>query len=61
MLLVANKVDLVHARKVSEEEGRKCAQDLGITYLETSAKDPPQNVDLAFQEVNELPVFPLMD
>ncbi|CAG0915618.1 unnamed protein product [Notodromas monacha] len=51
MLLVANKVDLVHSRKVTEEEGRKVAQDLGITYLETSAKDPPQNVDLAFQEI----------
>ncbi|BES96673.1 RAS [Nesidiocoris tenuis] len=51
MLLVANKVDLVHLRKVSEEAGRQLAQKLGIPYIETSAKDPPLNVDAAFQEV----------
>ncbi|XP_075237927.1 ras-related protein M-Ras-like [Lycorma delicatula] len=51
MLLVANKVDLVHARKVSEEAGRELANKLGITYIETSAKDPPLNVDAAFHEV----------
>ncbi|XP_066904683.1 ras-related protein M-Ras isoform X2 [Halyomorpha halys] len=51
MLLVANKVDLVHLRKVTEEMGRDLAQKLGIPYIETSAKDPPLNVDAAFQEV----------
>ena len=52
MLLVANKVDLVHLRTVSEEAGRELAQRLGIPYIETSAKDPPLNVDQAFQEVS---------
>lgn len=52
MLLVANKVDLVHLRKVSEEQGRELAQRLSIPYIETSAKDPPLNVDAAFHEVS---------
>ncbi|KAK0179185.1 hypothetical protein PV327_007999 [Microctonus hyperodae] len=51
MLLVANKVDLVHLRKVTEEQGRELARRLGIPYIETSAKDPPLNVDAAFHEV----------
>ncbi|XP_066958743.1 ras-related protein M-Ras-like [Macrobrachium rosenbergii] len=51
MLLVANKVDLVHLRKVSEEMGRELAHKLNLSYIETSAKDPPLNVDSAFHEV----------
>ncbi|KAE8742411.1 hypothetical protein FOCC_FOCC012098 [Frankliniella occidentalis] len=51
MLLVANKVDLVHHRKIPEESGRDLALRLGIPYIETSAKDPPLNVDAAFHEV----------
>ena len=51
MLLVANKVDLVHMRRVSEEQGRELAQRLSIPYIETSAKDPPLNIDAAFHEV----------
>ena len=54
MLLVANKVDLVHLRKVTEEQGRELAYRLGIPYIETSAKDPPLNVDAAFHEVSLL-------
>ena len=53
MLLVANKVDLVHLRKVTEEMGRDMANSLSVTYIETSAKDPPQNVDAAFHEVSK--------
>jgi len=51
MLLVGNKVDLVHLRKVSEEQGREMAAQLKVPYIETSAKDPPLNVDAAFHEV----------
>jgi len=51
MLLVANKVDLVHLRKITEEQGRDLAQKLGIPYIETSAKDPPVNIDATFHEV----------
>ena len=51
MILVANKIDLVHLRKVSEEEGRELAAELQIPYIETSAKVPPINVDAAFYEL----------
>ena len=51
MILVANKIDLVHLRKVSEEEGRELAAELKIPYIETSAKVPPKNVDVAFHEL----------
>ena len=51
MILVANKIDLVHLRKVSEEEGRELAAELQIPYIETSAKAPPINVDIAFHEL----------
>ena len=55
MLLVANKVDLVHLRKVTEEQGRELSVKLNIPYIETSAKDPPLNVDSAFHEVKVIP------
>jgi Ras-related protein M-Ras len=51
MILVGNKIDLVHLRKVSEEEGRELAAELQIPYIETSAKFPPINVDVAFHEL----------
>jgi Ras-related protein M-Ras len=51
MILIANKVDLVTLRKVSEEVGRELAASLRIPYIETSAKDPPVNVDAAFSEM----------
>lgn len=53
MLLVANKVDLVHLRIVTEEQGRELAHKLGIPYIETSAKDPPLNIDATFHEVTK--------
>ena len=51
MILVANKVDLVHLRQVSQEQGQELANMLKIPYIETSAKTPPINVDKAFHEV----------
>ncbi|KAL7881316.1 hypothetical protein AOLI_G00081640 [Acnodon oligacanthus] len=51
MILVANKVDLVHLRKVTSEQGCEMAAKHNITYIETSAKDPPMNVDKAFHEL----------
>lgn len=51
MILVANKVDLVHLRQVSQEQGHDLANILKIPYIETSAKNPPLNVDKAFHEV----------
>ncbi|CAM9332036.1 ras-related protein M-Ras-like [Petromyzon marinus] len=51
MILVANKVDLMHLRKISSEQGQEMAAKYSIPYIETSAKDPPLNVDKAFQEL----------
>ncbi|ELU01830.1 hypothetical protein CAPTEDRAFT_154233 [Capitella teleta] len=51
MILVGNKVDLVHLRKVTTDQGKELATNLRIPYIETSAKDPPLNVDAAFHEV----------
>lgn len=55
MLLAANKVDLVHVRVVSEEAGRDLARAIGAPYIETSAKEPPLNIDRAFHEVRLWP------
>ncbi|CAK1580702.1 unnamed protein product [Parnassius mnemosyne] len=51
MLVAANKVDLVGARCVSEEAGRELARTLAAPYIETSAKEPPLNIDAAFHEL----------
>ncbi|VDL73846.1 unnamed protein product [Nippostrongylus brasiliensis] len=51
VLLVANKIDLTNQRVVSEAEGRGVAASLKLPYIETSAKDPPVNVDNAFHEL----------
>jgi len=51
MIMAANKVDLIHQRMVSEEQGLSLAAQLQVPYIETSAKDPPLNVDLAFHEL----------
>lgn len=48
-VLVANKVDLANEdrRIITEDEGRKYAQELGLEYFETSATIPT-NVDKPF-------------
>ncbi|KAH8877796.1 Ras-related protein isoform 1 [Schistosoma japonicum] len=51
IILAANKIDLVQQRKVSEEEGQCLANDLEVPYIETSAKDPPVNVDKMFHDM----------
>ncbi|KAK3509873.1 hypothetical protein QTP70_018491 [Hemibagrus guttatus] len=51
MVLVANKVDLVHLRKITSDQGKEMAMKHSITYIETSAKDPPMNVDKTFHEL----------
>ena len=48
---IGNKVDLVHQRRVQTEQGMELARQLNIPYIETSAKDPPLNVDNAFHQV----------
>jgi small GTP-binding protein len=53
MLLIGNKLDLDKQREVQTEEGEKMAKELGIAYLETSAKSAT-NVDPAFNQMTEL-------
>lgn len=48
LVLVGNKIDLVDDRKVTTEEGQALAQKLGLTYIETSAKDGT-NIQDAFK------------
>jgi len=47
-ILIGNKCDDDSARKVSYEAGKKKADDLGISFIETSAK-VGTNVESAFQ------------
>lgn len=51
VLLVANKIDLVNLRCVTKEQGQELADQLQIPYIETSAKNPPVNVENAFHEL----------
>nr|P97538.2 RecName: Full=Ras-related protein M-Ras; AltName: Full=Ras-related protein R-Ras3; Flags: Precursor [Rattus norvegicus]BAA20531.1 M-Ras [Rattus norvegicus] len=51
MILVANKVDLMHLRKVTRDQGKEMATKYNIPYIETSAKDPPLNVDKTFHDL----------
>ena len=37
-MLVGNKTDLQDKRQVSMEEGERKAQELGVMFIETSAK-----------------------
>ncbi|MHA1301927.1 MAG: Rab family GTPase [Candidatus Helarchaeota archaeon] len=50
MILIGNKSDLIDARFVAAEEARSYAQNNGITYFETSAKEN-WNIDNIFQTI----------
>uniref|UniRef100_A0A0K8TPU4 Putative ras subfamily protein of ras small gtpase n=1 Tax=Tabanus bromius TaxID=304241 RepID=A0A0K8TPU4_TABBR len=50
MLMVGNKSDLEHQRRVSLEEAQNFSRSLGIPYIECSAK-LRVNVDQAFHEL----------
>eukprot|EP01067_Filipodium_phascolosomae_P006680 Filipodium_phascolosomae@DN497_c0_g1_i1.p1 len=47
-ILVGNKCDLQDGRQVSAEDGQKKAEDLGVRFVETSAKEST-NVETAFK------------
>jgi len=49
-LLVANKIDLVDERIISPEEIKKKSEELGIEYIETSAKTG-ENIDKIFENI----------
>eukprot|EP00927_Polykrikos_kofoidii_P067259 TRINITY_DN6276_c0_g2_i1.p1 TRINITY_DN6276_c0_g2~~TRINITY_DN6276_c0_g2_i1.p1 ORF type:complete len:206 (-),score=48.10 TRINITY_DN6276_c0_g2_i1:221-838(-) len=50
-ILIGNKADMESERRVSTEEARKKANELGIAFMETSAKDAT-NVETAFQTMS---------
>lgn len=57
LILVGNKIDLEDERLVSREDGEKTAENLGIPYIETSAKTGESINDafrmLALQMINK--------
>eukprot|EP00933_Yihiella_yeosuensis_P001321 TRINITY_DN10213_c1_g1_i1.p1 TRINITY_DN10213_c1_g1~~TRINITY_DN10213_c1_g1_i1.p1 ORF type:complete len:225 (-),score=59.26 TRINITY_DN10213_c1_g1_i1:158-832(-) len=50
LALVGNKIDLASERQVSTEEGQQLADELGVMFLETSAKQG-ENVTTLFQQL----------
>ena len=48
--LVGNKIDCSNSRVVSTEEGKKLADEFGLKYYETSAKNN-ENVETAFLDL----------
>jgi small GTP-binding protein len=50
--LVGNKIDMDDERKVKTEEGQKLAEELGVPFVETSAKSG-ENIDKIFSDITE--------
>ena len=50
--LVGNKVDKEEERKVSTAEGKKLADELGLPFIETSAKSG-ENIENLFSDMIE--------
>ena len=50
--LVGNKIDMDDERKVKTEEVQKLAEELGVPFVETSAKSG-ENIDNIFSDITE--------
>ena len=50
--LIGNKIDMKEERKVSAEEGKKLADELGLPFMETSAKEGI-NINEVFDDIVE--------
>jgi len=51
-MIIGNKIDLEDKREVSTEEGENFAKEVGIPFMETSAKTA-YNVEAAFTKTAE--------
>ncbi|XP_033752908.1 ras-related and estrogen-regulated growth inhibitor-like [Pecten maximus] len=51
-ILVGNKTDLHHERKISTSEGQKMAQDMACAFFETSASDGGDEICELFCELH---------
>ncbi|KAK7484764.1 hypothetical protein BaRGS_00023938 [Batillaria attramentaria] len=51
-VLVANKVDLLHERRVEASEGETLAQDMACAFYETSASDGGEDIPELFHELH---------
>lgn len=51
-ILVGNKFDLLHERKVSTVEGEKLATDMACAFFETSASDGGEDIIEIFHELH---------
>ena len=57
-ILIGNKSDWTEKRAVTEEQGRELANELGIKFMETSAKIN-EGVEEAFFTLARCVIFPL--
>ena len=61
MMLVGNKIDNIHGRAVTENEGEELARRNGMMFIETSAKEKI-GINEAFEEVvNKVLESPMID
>ncbi|ESO97655.1 hypothetical protein LOTGIDRAFT_104078 [Lottia gigantea] len=51
-VLVGNKVDLLHDRKVSYDEGESIAQEMSAAFFETSVSDGGEDIIDVFHELH---------
>ena len=54
MILIGNKLDLEEQRVITKEEGEELAEELGIKFYETSAKDGTNVEDVFINSADEI-------
>ena len=54
MVMIGNKLDLDAERAVSQDEGRKLAEEFGCPWMETSAKARIRVEDAFYELVREI-------
>ena len=54
MILIGNKLDLEEQRVITKEEGEELAEELGMKFYETSAKDGTNVEDIFINPADEI-------